>query len=218
MSLNLLQPENTLLNCSDEKLVMISKQGNRKAEELLIERYRNLVKIKASSYFLVGADREDIIQEGMIGLFKSIRDYNPNRSASFKVFAELCIQRKIISAVKASNRYKHNPLNTSISLDVPIYEERLDRTLIDAIMISQETEPEAIILGKERLVDMEEKIHKTLSELERTVLNNYINGKSYYEIAKDLDIHVKSIDNALQRVKKKLENYLNEKLIEDTHT
>lgn len=218
MKANVFQSENDLLKCSDEKLALMSKDGDREAEELLFERYRNFVKIKSSSYFLAGADKEDIIQEGMIGLFKSIRDFNPERCASFKAFAELCIQRQIISAVKASTRQKHNPLNSSISLDVPIYDEKCYLSLVDAISSEEDTGPEAIIIGREQAGDIEEKIYKVLSQLERTVLLSYINGKSYYEIAKDLDKQVKCIDNALQRVKRKLENHLKEKLMKDIHT
>lgn len=215
---NLLQCENVLSSYPDDKLALMSKEGDREAEELLLERYRNFVKVKASSYFLAGADKEDIIQEGMIGLFKSIRDFNPERCASFRAFAELCIQRQIISAVKASTRQKHNPLNSSISLDMPIYDEKSHMSLVDAIINKQDAGPEAIIIGREQAGDIEEKIHKVLSELERTVLLSYINGKSYYEIARDLDKQVKCIDNALQRVKRKLENYLKEKLTEDMST
>ncbi|WP_303864820.1 RNA polymerase sporulation sigma factor SigH [Alkalibaculum bacchi] len=218
MNANLLQVENVLSNYPDEKLALMSREGDREAEELLFERYRNFVKVKTSSFFLVGADKEDIIQEGMIGLFKSIRDFNPERCVSFRAFAELCIQRQIISAVKASTRQKHNPLNSSISLDMPIYNEKSHMSLIDAIINEQDAGPEAIIIGREQAGDIEEKIYKVLSELERTVLLSYINGKSYYEIARDLDKQVKCIDNALQRVKRKLENYLKETLIEDMHT
>ena len=218
MNANLLQVENVLSNYPDEKLALMSREGDREAEELLFERYRNFVKLKTSSFFLAGADKEDIIQEGMIGLFKSIRDFNPDRCGSFRAFAELCIQRQIISAVKASTRQKHNPLNSSISLDMPIYNEKSHISLIDAIINEQDAGPEAIIIGREQAGDIEEKIYKVLSELERTVLLSYINGKSYYEIARDLDKQVKCIDNALQRVKRKLENYLKEKLIEDMHT
>ncbi len=218
MNINLLQSENDLSSYTDEELASMSTEGDRQAEELLFERYRNFVKVKTSSYFLAGADKEDIIQEGMIGLFKSIRDFNPERCASFKIFAEICIQRQIISAVKASTRQKHNPLNSSISLDMPIYNEKSHMSLIDAVINEQEAGPEAIIIGREQAGDLEDKIYKVLSELERTVLLSYIYGKSYCEIARDLDKQVKCIDNALQRVKRKLENYLKEKLIEDMHT
>ncbi|MPW25044.1 RNA polymerase sporulation sigma factor SigH [Alkalibaculum sp. M08DMB] len=198
-----------LIDCkSDEELAMLSKNGDRKAESILFDRYRSFVKIKARSYFLVGADREDIIQEGMIGLFKGIRDYNPDKSTSFKAFAELCVQRQIITAVKTATRQKHNPLNTYISLDMPMYDEESDKTLIDLIASTKISEPEAILIGQEDLGKMQKKIYEVLSELEWKVLMSYISGKTYYEIAKDLNKQVKSIDNALQRVKRKLENYL----------
>lgn len=201
--------DNNLLNLiSDEELALMVKQGDRKAEQLLLDRYRFFVRIKARSYFLIGADREDIIQEGMIGLFKGIRDYNPDKSTSFKAFAEMCIQRQIITAVKTATRQKHNPLNTYVSLDKPVYDEDSDKTLMDIIANTRNTEPETIIIGQEELGRIEDKILEMLSDLEWNVLMSYVNGKSYYEIAYELDKHVKSIDNALQRVKKKLENYL----------
>lgn len=209
MNPKFLDDENILTNSiSDEELALLSKRGDRKAEELLFNRYRNFVRIKATSYFLIGADREDIIQEGMIGLFKGVRDYNPDKSSSFKAFAELCIQRQIITAIKTATRQKHGPLNSYISLDKPMYDEETEKTLIDYIASTKITEPEAIIIGQEELGKMEEKILEVLSELEWKVLMSYVSGKSYYEIAEDLDKHVKSIDNALQRVKRKLENYL----------
>ncbi|MFZ7133578.1 MAG: RNA polymerase sporulation sigma factor SigH [Eubacteriales bacterium] len=200
---------NELLNLvSDEELVLMAKKGDRNAEQLLLRRYRNFVKLKARPYFLIGADREDIIQEGMIGLFKGIRDYNPEKASSFKVFAELCIQRQIITAIKTATRQKHNPLNTYVSLDKPVYEEESEKTLLDIIANTQNTEPETIIIGQEQLGLMENRILEVLSDLEWNVLMSYVSGKSYCEIAGEMDKHVKSIDNALQRVKKKLESYL----------
>jgi len=210
LDVNFLNDKNILMNnISDEELALLSKNGDRNAEEALFDRYRNFVRIKARSYFLIGADREDIIQEGMIGLFKGVRDYNPDKATSFKAFAELCIQRQIITAIKTATRQKHNPLNTYISLDKPMYDEESEKTLIDLIANTKITEPEAIIIGREELGKMEEKILEVLSELEWKVLMSYVSGKTYYEIAADLNKHVKSIDNALQRVKRKLDNYLN---------
>lgn len=213
MDPNLLNDETiTDKQITDEELVRISKLGNKQAESLLINRYKNFVKIKARSYFLIGADKEDIIQEGMIGLFKGIRDYNPEKACCFKSFAELCIQRQIITAIKSATRLKHSPLNTYISLDMPLYNEEFDKTLIDSIANTKVLEPEEIIISQEEVGNMEAIMLTVLSDLEWVVLTNYVTGKSYYEIAEELNREVKSIDNALQRVKKKLENSLNVKI------
>jgi RNA polymerase sporulation-specific sigma factor len=157
---------------------------------------------------LIGADREDIIQEGMIGLYKAVRDYNKDKLTSFKAFAELCITRQIITAIKTATRQKHIPLNSYVSLNKPIYDEESDRTLLDVISGAKITDPEELIISREELASMESKIGEILSDLELEVLMLYLEGRSYQEIAVDLDRHVKSIDNALQRVKRKLERYL----------
>lgn len=193
---------------TDEELVELVKQGDLESLELLINKYKNFVRAKARSYFLIGADREDIIQEGMIGLYKSIRDYKEDKLSSFKAFAELCITRQIITAIKTATRQKHIPLNSYVSLDKPIYDEESDRTLLDVICGNRVTDPEELIINKEEFDDIELKMGEILSELEREVLMLYLDGRSYQEIAIDLDRHVKSIDNALQRVKRKLEKYL----------
>ncbi|AKL97070.1 RNA polymerase sigma-H factor SigH [Clostridium aceticum] len=197
--------ENDLL---DETIVEAAKNGERQAVELLIKKYKNFVRSKARSYFLIGADREDIIQEGMIGLYKAIRDYKPDKLSSFKAFAELCITRQIITAIKTATRQKHIPLNSYVSLNKPIYDEESDRTLLDVISGHKITDPEELMICKEELVHIESKIGEILSDLECKVLMLYLQGRSYQEIAYDLKRHVKSIDNALQRVKRKLERYL----------
>ncbi|AOY75121.1 RNA polymerase sigma-H factor [Clostridium formicaceticum] len=197
--------ENDLL---DETIVEAAKNGERQAVELLIKKYKNFVRSKARSYFLIGADREDIIQEGMIGLYKAIRDYKPDKLSSFKAFAELCITRQIITAIKTATRQKHIPLNSYVSLNKPIYDEESDRTLLDVISGHKITDPEELMICKEELVHIEGKIGEILSDLECRVLMLYLQGRSYQEIAYDLKRHVKSIDNALQRVKRKLERYL----------
>jgi RNA polymerase sporulation-specific sigma factor len=156
----------------------------------------------------VGADREDIVQEGMIGLFKAIRDYKGDKLSSFKAFAELCITRQIITAIKTATRQKHIPLNSYVSLDKPIYDEESDRTLLDVISESKVTDPEEMIISQEEYTDIESKISELLSDLERKVLSLYLDGRSYQEISEQLNRHVKSIDNALQRVKRKLERYM----------
>ncbi|MGQ0418627.1 RNA polymerase sporulation sigma factor SigH, partial [Bacillus sp. HC-Mk] len=157
---------------------------------------------------LVGADREDIVQEGMIGLFKAIRDYKEDKLSSFKAFAELCITRQIITAIKTATRQKHIPLNSYVSLDKPIYDEESDRTLLDVISEAKVTDPEEMIISQEEYTDIESKISELLSDLERKVLSLYLDGRSYQEISEQLNRHVKSIDNALQRVKRKLERYM----------
>lgn len=192
----------------DEEIVMKAKTENNRAQEYLISKYENFVKAKAKSYFLIGADKEDIYQEGMIGLYKAIRDYKPERSTSFKAFAEICITRQIITAIKTATRQKHIPLNTYISLNKPIYEEESEKTLLDVLTGLKVSDPEELIISKEQMKYIEDKITKVLSGLELEVLNSYLDGKSYQEIACDLERHSKSIDNALQRVKRKLEKCL----------
>jgi len=192
----------------DEEIVDYARNGDAEALEYLIYKYKNFVKAKARSYFLIGADREDIIQEGMIGLYKAIRDYRHEKLSSFRAFAELCITRQIITAIKTATRQKHIPLNSYISLNKPIYDEESDRTLMDVISGAKISDPEELIISREEFGDIESKISELLSDLEQEVLNSYLQGKSYQEIAMDLDRHVKSIDNALQRVKRKLERYL----------
>lgn len=193
---------------NDEDLVEAVRNGDSEALEYLINKYRSFVRAKARSYFLIGADREDIIQEGMIGLYKSIRDFRGDKLASFKAFAELCITRQIITAIKTATRQKHIPLNSYVSLDKPIYDEDSDRTLLDVICGSRVCDPEELIINQEEFVGLEDKMSEILSDLERKVLMLYLDGRSYQEIAVDLNRHVKSIDNALQRVKRKLERYL----------
>lgn len=192
----------------DEELVLKAREGDKEALEYIINKYKNFVRAKARSYFLIGADREDIVQEGMIGLYKSIRDFKNDKLSSFRAFAELCITRQIITAIKTATRQKHIPLNSYISLNKPIYDEESDRTLLDILTATKITDPEELIISKEELYSIESKIGEILSDLELEVLMSYLQGKSYQEIAVDLDRHVKSIDNALQRVKRKLEKFL----------
>ncbi|WP_255648255.1 RNA polymerase sporulation sigma factor SigH [Pseudalkalibacillus hwajinpoensis] len=192
----------------DELLVIMVHEGHSRALEHLITKYKNFVRAKARSYFLIGADREDIIQEGMIGLYKAIRDFRGDKFSSFKAFAELCITRQMITAIKTATRQKHIPLNSYVSLDKPIYDEESDRTLLDVICGTKVTDPEELIINQEEFDDIELKMSEILSDLERKVLMLYLDGRSYQEISVDLNRHVKSIDNALQRVKRKLERYL----------
>jgi len=192
----------------DEDVVEMAKEGDKYAEGYLINKYKNLVRAKARSYFLIGADREDIIQEGMIGLFKAIRDYRDDKLSSFRAFAELCITRQIITAIKTATRQKHIPLNSYISLNKPIYDEESDRTLMDIITGSKISDPEELVISQEEFNNIEGKMGEILSPLEWKVLTAYLDGKTYQEIAEEFNRHVKSIDNALQRVKRKLTRYL----------
>ena len=196
-------------NQQDEyNIVLKASNGDKIALEYIITKYKNFVKAKAKSYFLVGADKEDIIQEGMIGLYKAVRDFDGIKTNSFKCFAEICITRQIITAIKTATRQKHIPLNSYVSLNKPIYDEESDRTLLDIIATSIVTDPEELIISKEELKNIENKMNELLSDLELEVLELYLNGKSYQYIADKLNRDVKSIDNALQRVKRKLEKHL----------
>jgi len=195
----------------DEEVIILAKLGDINAQEYLISKYENFVKAKAKSYFLIGADKEDIYQEGMIGLFKAIRDFKSDKLSSFKAFAELCVTRQIITAIKTATRQKHIPLNTYVSLNKPIYDEESDRTLLDVLSEAKVSDPEELIINREELKHMYSEIGDVLSNLEMEVLMSYLDGKSYQEIASELDRHAKSIDNALQRVKRKLEKCITNK-------
>ena len=196
---------------TDEQVVLLAQETDSPALEYLLNKYKNFVRTKARSYFLIGADHEDIVQEGMIGLYKAIRDYKAEKLSSFRAFAELCVTRQIITAIKTATRQKHIPLNSYISLNKPIYEEDSDRTLLDVITEEGMSNPEEMIIDREDLSVIEGKIGQMLSDLEKEVLVRYMEGKSYVEIADEMHRHVKSIDNALQRIKRKLMKYLEEK-------
>ena len=194
----------------EEEIVIEAQNGDIRAQEYVISKYESFVKAKSKSYFLIGADKEDIYQEGMIGLYKAIRDFNYEKSSTFKGFAELCVTRQIITAIKTATRQKHIPLNTYISLNKPVSEDDSERTLLDILSTIKISDPEALIIGKEEKARIENAITKVLSDLEMEVLQSYLDGKSYQEIACDLDRQAKSIDNALQRVKRKLEKCLSD--------
>lgn len=204
------QMEQTALeHLTDEEIVGLAKNGNVDGLEYLINKYKNFVRAKARTYFLIGADREDIIQEGMIGLYKAIRDYRGDRQASFRAFAEICVTRQIITAIKTATRQKHIPLNSYVSLNKPVFDEDSERTLAEVVPTTGKSgNPEDLFINQENLMDIESTMHRILSPLEQQVVNLYLEGKSYVEIAQDLNRHVKSVDNALQRVKRKLEQYL----------
>ena len=192
---------------SDEEIVDIyPRENNHFATDYIVQRYKNFVRSKARSYFLMGADKEDIIQEGMIGLYKATRDYNRDREVSFKSFAELCITRQIISAIKGASRQKHIPLNSYISLNKPAYDDS-ERTLIEVLETEKNLDPEEVVINREQYALIKEVMEAVLSPLEWDVLRGYMDAKSYQEMAEEHHRSIKSIDNALQRVKKKMEVY-----------
>jgi len=194
---------------ADEDIVALSQGGDGQALAYLLDKYKNFVRSKARSYFLIGADHEDIVQEGMIGLYKAIRDFKSAKLTSFRAFAELCVKRQIITAIKTATRQKHFPLNSYVSLNKPLYDEESDRTLLDVIE-GRVTNPEDLYISQEDLSSIQNQIGELLSDLEQQVLSAFLDGKSYQEIAEMLGRHVKSIDNALQRVKRKLYKFLEE--------
>lgn len=193
---------------ADEELLQLIHQGNSYALDFLIDKYKKYVWAKARTYFLIGGDKEDIIQEGMIGLYKAICDYNEDKLTSFKAFADLCITRQMITAIKTATRQKHIPLNSYVSLDKPIYDEESERTLLDIVAGSRAIDPQELLVNREKYGYMELKLSELLSDLEQKVLNLYLDGYTYNEISVQLKRHVKSIDNALQRVKRKLEEFM----------
>lgn len=191
---------------NDEELVSLAQNGDDAALDFLLKKYRTAVLKRARTYFLIGADHEDIVQEGMIGLFKAVRDYNSEKEAGFRGFAELCITRQMITAIKTATRQKHMPLNSYISLNRPLYDEDYEITLLDVLgEEAKVVNPEEIMINKEQYADIERKLQKLLSSFERSVLNCYLQGKSYQEIGAILGRDPKSIDNALQRIKKKID-------------
>jgi RNA polymerase sporulation-specific sigma factor len=194
---------------TDIGLVRLAQSEDTRALVTMLERYTEFVRLKARSYFLVGADREDIIQEGMIGLYKAIRDFRDDRDTSFKAFAEICITRQIITAIKTATRQKHTPLNSYVSLNNPISEaDDPDRLYMDFLASDKALDPAEVVISAEETESIKTNFREMLSGLETQVLLLYIEGRSYQEIADDLDRHVKSIDNALQRIKRKVEQHL----------
>lgn len=193
---------------SDEDLLSLHRAGDARAEEALYARYKQIVRSKARTYFLIGADREDIIQEGMIGLYKAVCDYEFDKQASFRGFADLCITRQIITAIKSATRKKHMPLNSYVSLNRSMYEGDSERTLVDVISSAQVSDPEELFIGRENYEAMARSIDQVLSRLEKSALALYLEGYSYQQIADTLQKTTKCVDNAIQRVKKKLEEQI----------
>ena len=191
-------------NMTDEEIVALAEK-DRSAEEFLLNKYKNLVKSRAKMYFLAGGDNDDLMQEGMIGLFKAIHDYNSDKQASFYSFAELCVKRQIFTAIKTAARQKHQPLNTYISLNKPVYEDVSERTLVETLAERESVDPEKLYIMHEKLNDIEKEIDEKLSDLEKIVLILHLQCMSYQEISEIINKPTKSIDNALQRIKKKLD-------------
>ncbi len=188
---------------SDEELIRLVKSGNKDALEYLLKRYKELVTMKISKYYIVGAEKEDIFQEGMIGLFKAIQSFNLEKQNSFKSFANLCVERQLITAIKTSNRQKHQPLNSYVSLNTSAYDEDEDTSVMDVLDSNTIEDPLDTITKREYYRLVEEKINTSLSDFEKQVLHCYANGESYNKIAEKLNSSAKSIDNAIQRIRKK---------------
>lgn len=188
---------------TDEEIIQWIKQGNSKALDYLMYRYKELVNIKVSRYFMAGAEREDIVQEGLIGLFKAIKNFDPEKKITFKTFANVCIERQLITAIKASNRQKHIPLNSYLSLNTTNNDEDSDKDMYDILHLDVMEDPLDMITKKEYYQNVEDIIENTLSDFEKQVLNYYMKGDSYVQIAEKLDAPVKSVDNAIQRIRKK---------------
>jgi len=214
--LGALEVDERLRDAGDEELVELARSGDETALEYLLVRYKNFTRAKARSYFLVGADKEDIVQEGMIGLYKSIRDFQPARQTSFRAFAELCITRQIITAIKSATRQKHIPLNSYVSLNRPVSHEDgdQDRVLVDVLSTTTASDPVELVISSEEVRSMQTSFSEILSDLEAHVLHLYLEGKSYQDIATSLQRHVKSIDNALQRIKRKVEAHMDRRRVE----
>ena len=192
----------------DNKYIQEIKNGNTEALNMIMEKYKAFVYLKAKPFFIVGAEKEDIIQEGMIGLYKAIKCYNEKRDVSFKIFADLCIRRQIMTAIKASTRQKHIPLNSYLSLNKTAFDEDDDRAIIEMIDKDSMPDPLETITTKETYQKIEAKMTEVLSNFEQKVFNEYVNGESYANIATKLGSHSKAIDNAVQRIKKKFEKYI----------
>lgn len=193
---------------TDEELIVLFRDGDQEAMEKLLNKYKEMVLRKAKSMYILGGDSDDLIQEGMLGLFKAVRDYDCGRDASFRTFAQLCVTRQLYTAVKASSRKKHIPLNTAISLSRPVREDgEEDEEFLDCLEADASSNPEVYLIGQEEIERLEEKIEKELSPLEKQVLELHLTGMGYVEIAHVLNRDEKSTDNALQRIRTKLKKW-----------
>ena len=192
-------------NLTDEQIISEIKNGDEEALSYILEKYKDLVNVKVSKYFIIGAEKEDTVQEGMIGLFKAIKNYNAEKQNSFKSFANICIERQLITAIKTSNRQKHQPLNSYLSLNTAAYENNDDDSveLLETFNSKTIEDPLETIMKQEQYNEVETAVNKNLSKFEQKVLSGFLNGESYTVIAKKLNTPVKSIDNAIQRIRKK---------------
>lgn len=200
-------------NNTDEQIVSRIKEGDEKALSYLLEKYKNLVNVKVGKYFIIGAEKEDIIQEGMIGLFKAIKNFNEEKQNTFKSFANICIERQLITAIKSSNRQKHMPLNSYLSLNTAAYDNNEEDSveLIDTFNSKTVEDPLETVMKKEYYQEIENAVNKSLSKFEKQVLDRFVKGESYITIAQKLDSPVKSVDNAIQRIRKKaIKNMFNQ--------
>ena len=195
--------ENEYTQMTDEKLIENIKQEDQNALNCLIERYNEVVSMKANRFFMVGAEKEDMVQEGMIGLYKAVKSFNTEKQNSFKTFANMCIERQLITAVKNSNRQKHIPLNSSISLNAAAYDDNEDMDKLDVLDVKVLNDPSDIIADREYFESIENKIKENLSNFELQVLYEYEKGKTYAAIAEKLNAKIKSVDTAIQRIRKK---------------
>ena len=195
--------ENEYTQMTDEKLIENIKNDDHVALDCLMKRYNDIVNMKANKFFMIGAEKEDIVQEGMIGLYKAVKSFDTEKQNSFKTFANMCIERQLITAVKNSNRQKHIPLNSSVSLNAAAYDDNEDVDKIDILDIKALDDPSDIIAEREYFESMENKIKEALSKFELKVLHEYEKGKSYADIAIKLNAKVKSVDTAIQRIRKK---------------
>lgn len=191
----------------DEDLVVLANDGNADAEEIIFHRYKNYVRSKARTYYLIGADNDDIVQEGMIGLYKAVRDFNKNKNIAFKTFADVCITRQILTAIRTANRHKHTPLNAYISMNAPAFGEDSNTTIFNLVKEDAVSNPEELYILDETIRELKQLIYKKLSKFEKEVFELYLDGCSYNEISEKMQKSPKSIDNALQRIKKKLMGY-----------
>lgn len=207
---NTIDTEQMKQNEEDKKYILKIKAGDEAALNKIMEKYKNFVYAKAKTFFIVGAEQEDIIQEGMIGLFKAIKGYDFDKEVSFSSFADLCIRRQIISAIKASTRQKHIPLNSYLSLNKGSFDEESDREVIEELDLDAVPDPLETITKKETYQNIELKMSEILSDFEQQVFNEYLNGESYVVIAQKLNSHAKAVDNAIQRIKKKVEKHIAE--------
>jgi RNA polymerase sporulation-specific sigma factor len=207
------QKSKALPEVDDHYLIALAKSGNSEAYEMVCKRYYGFVRLKASSYFLIGGDSDDLIQEGLVGLYKAIRDYRTDRESSFRNFAELCITRQIITAVKTSTRNKHTPLNQYVSFNSPpgSGDDDGDQTLDEMLPGSHVHDPVNQVISSEELTSLVGCLSTSLSDLEGDVLRFYLDGYSYEQIGEKIDCDAKTVDNALQRVKRKVGGHLDER-------